>query len=177
MAVFMVVVAGLVLFATALLSIVMTVLHTHFAAVMPAIASPLWRVPQLLVTFVAAAVLFSLMFTTLPSVRIHKRDAWMAGAVTAALFTLGELAIGTYLAVAAPGSVYGAAGSLLVVMVWAYYSAQVFYFGAELMKVSARRAGRYVTPEAAKPLVAERIAARAQSLSSRWLRHRASSKR
>lgn len=148
----MVAVVRIVLLATVLLSTFVTALHTRLAPMMPAMASPMWHLPQLAVTFEAATVLFALMFTTLPSVHIHKRDAWMAGAFTAVLFTLGELAIGAYLARAAPGGVYGAARL-------AARGDGVGLLGAGVLL--RRRAhgecppgGRYVSPELAKAMSA-----------------------
>jgi membrane protein len=92
-------------------------------------------------TFVLTAALFAIIFKVLP----HARPAWSDVAVgaflTAALFTLGKYLIGLYLAQAAPGSAYGAAGSFVVLLLWVYYSTQILLFGAEFTHVYANREG------------------------------------
>jgi membrane protein len=89
------------------------------------------------VSFGVITTLFVGMFRFLPEARLAWRDLWVGGAVTAALFTLGNLALGLYLGKAGPTSAYGAAGSLLAVLLWAYYCAQIVYFGAEVTQAYA----------------------------------------
>lgn len=84
-------------------------------------------------------VLFAAIYKVLPDVEIAWRDTIVGAFVTAAMFTFGKSLIGWYLGAAAPSSGYGAAGSLLVIMLWTYYSAQIFLFGAEVTKVMADR--------------------------------------
>ena len=81
-----------------------------------------------------STVLFALVYKYIPQERLHWNDVWVGGLMTAIFFNIGKLAIGYYLANSAFASVYGAAGSLLVFFLWAFYSAQVFLFGAELTK-------------------------------------------
>ena len=83
-------------------------------------------------------MLFALIFRFLPDRRVAWHDAWVGAAATTLLFSLGKRLIGLYLANASIGSAYGAAGSLVVVLVWVYYSAQIFLFGAEFTHVYAR---------------------------------------
>ncbi|HXI07354.1 MAG: YihY/virulence factor BrkB family protein [Bradyrhizobium sp.] len=80
------------------------------------------------------AVLFAAIYKMLPDKPLRWRDVAVGALVTAALFTGGKSMIGWYLGQAAPGSTYGAAGALIVLMLWTYYSAQIFLFGAELTK-------------------------------------------
>ena len=82
-------------------------------------------------------LLFAAIYKVLPDVEIAWRDTIVGAFVTAAMFTFGKSLIGWYLGAAAPSSGYGAAGSLLVIMLWTYYSAQIFLFGAEVTKVIA----------------------------------------
>lgn len=106
--------------------------------------------------FVAVmTVLFALVFKTLPDARIAWRDVWLGGAVTAALFAVGQLLIGLYLTFVSVGSLYGAAGSLIALLVWLYYSAQVFLFGAELTQIEAARRGSRIEPASNARRVAE----------------------
>ncbi len=99
-----------------------------------------------LVSFVVITVLFALIFKLLPDVKIPWRLVWFGAAVTALLFSLGKQLIGLYLGRSAVASGYGAAGSLVIVLVWIYYSAQIFFFGAELTKVHARLSGAILEP-------------------------------
>lgn len=95
-----------------------------------------------LVTLVVAAV-----FSVLPDARIDRRDLWLGAAVTAVLFDIGRSAIGVYLSNSATTSAYGAAGSVVALLLWVYYSGLVFFFGAELTQVYARRHGRPLRPK------------------------------
>ena len=101
-----------------------------------------------LFSFVAITFLFALIYKYVPDVRLDWSDVWIGAAVTSLLFSLGKFLIGFYLGKAAVGSAYGAAGSLVVVLVWVYYSAQIFWYGAEFTQVYAtsdgsQRAGDY----------------------------------
>ncbi len=85
-------------------------------------------------SLVLSTVLFALVYKYVPQERLRWRDVWVGGLVTSVLFNIGKFAIGYYLGKSAFASVYGAAGSLLVLLLWAYYSAQIFLFGAEFTK-------------------------------------------
>jgi membrane protein len=109
---------------------------------------------------VVITALFALIYKFLPDAKIAWRDVWLGAAITAALFTLGKFLIGLYLGRAGVGSAYGAAGSLAVLLVWIYYAAQIFLFGAELFKAYSDRFGSRIKPkEYAQSVTAE---ARAQ---------------
>jgi len=90
----------------------------------------------------AYAVLFAMLFKFLPSVSLGWRDVWRGALVTALLFSLGQLGIGFYLGRSATTSAYAAAASLLVLLLWLYYAAQIFLFGAEFTWVYAQRRRR-----------------------------------
>ena len=88
--------------------------------------------------------IFALMFKYLPDVRIAWRDVWVGAALTSVLFTIGKALLGLYLGHTSFTSIYGAAGSLVVLMIWVYYAAQIFFFGAELTQaVAQRRQGQH----------------------------------
>jgi membrane protein len=109
---------------------------------------------------IVITVLFALIYKFLPDAEVAWRDVWLGAALTAGLFTLGKFLIGLYLGRASVGSAYGAAGSLAVLLVWLYYAAQIFLFGAELTKAYANQLGSRIKPkEHAEPVTAE---ARAQ---------------
>ncbi len=90
---------------------------------------------------VVITVLFALLFKMLPEGHIAWRDVWIGAPVTAALFTIGKWAMGLYLGGAAMASMYGAASSLMVILAWVYYSALIFFLGAELTYVYAYQYG------------------------------------
>ncbi len=90
-----------------------------------------------LVSFGVITLLFALIYKYVPDVKIEWHDVWIGATATALLFTIGKFLIGLYLGKAGVGSAYGAAGSLVAVIVWVYYSAQIFFFGAEFTQVYA----------------------------------------
>ena len=89
-------------------------------------------------SFVIVTGIFAMMYRLLPDLKFKWNDVWIGAAATAALFTIGKMLIGLYLGKAAVGSEYGAAGAVIVLIVWIYYSAQIFFMGAEFIKVYAR---------------------------------------
>ena len=98
------------------------------------------------VSFVAMTFIFALIYRVIPDTSILWSDVWIGALVTAALFTIGKLLIGLYLARAGIGSPYAAAGSIILFLTWVYYSAQIFLFGAEFTHVYALRHGSYSKP-------------------------------
>ena len=96
---------------------------------------------NMVISFLITTVLFGLTFKVLPDVDIRWRDVWVGAAFTALLFSIGKYLIGLYLGRSALSSTYGAAGSLIVLLVWIYYSSQVFLLGAEFTQVWARFRG------------------------------------
>jgi membrane protein len=105
---------------------------------------------QLLNLFVSIAVitvLFALIFKFLPDAEIAWRDVWLGAFVTALLFSLGKFLIGLYLGNSTVGSSFGAAGSLVLLLLWIYYSAQILLFGAEFTQVYANKFGSKIVPE------------------------------
>jgi membrane protein len=97
----------------------------------------LWHVAQLLVSTLVLTVLFAAVFRYLAQVPVTWRDVSLGAAVTAVLFVVGKFALGIYLGKTAVASAYGAAGSVVVVLLWSYWSAQIFFFGLELTHVYA----------------------------------------
>jgi membrane protein len=98
-----------------------------------------WQAIQLSVSAMVLTLLFTILFRRIPGRKASWRDAFPPAAFTALLFVIGKFALGLYLSEAAVGSSYGAAGSLVVVLLWAYWSAQIFFFGLEFTHVYATR--------------------------------------
>jgi membrane protein len=115
-----------------------------------------WQVLNFCISLGVVTALFALMFKTLPDVHIKWRDVWVGAAVTAALFTLGKFLLGIYLGSAGVSSAYGAAGSIIALVIWVYYSSQVMLVGAEFTEVYARRFGSRITPDDRKAVAVER---------------------
>jgi membrane protein len=101
----------------------------------------LWFWVDFLGSMIAYILLFALIFKVLPDVYLRWGDVWGGSVITAILFVAGKFAIGKYLGYSSIGSAYGAAGSLVVLLFWLYYTSQIMFFGAELTQVYARRRG------------------------------------
>jgi len=100
-------------------------------------------------SFALISVLVAAIYKVLPDAKLTWRDVLVGAIITALLFSLGKFLIGLYLAHSAVASSYGAAGALIVILMWVYYSAQIFLLGAEFTKIHARRRG---TPGAVRRL-------------------------
>ena len=100
-----------------------------------------WHVVQLAVSLAVITFLFAMIFRFLPDTNIEWRDVWFGAAFTSLLFVIGKLALGLYLGRSSIGSSYGAAGSLIVLLLWIYWSAQILFLGAEFTQVYARTYG------------------------------------
>jgi membrane protein len=98
------------------------------------------------VSFMVITFLFAVIYEVLPDVYIHWRDVWVGAAVTSLLFSIGKYLIGLYLGNSSIASSYGAAGSFVVLLLWIYYSAFIFLFGAEFTQVYARTFGSRIVP-------------------------------
>ena len=142
----LVVALGFLLLVSLVASAVLTTVQDVVAASLPGL-SALWRVLDFAVSFALSTVLFCAVYKILPDAEIDWRDVAIGGVVTAALFTLGKLAIGLYLGRTSIGSAYGAAGSFVVFVAWIYYSALVCFFGAEFTQAYARRYRARIPPE------------------------------
>ena len=100
-----------------------------------------------IISFLVITLLFAMIFKFLPEIKIVWKDVWLGAAVTSALFTLGKFLIGLYLGRSQVGTVFGGAGSLAILLVWIYYSAQILFFGAEFTQVYASKYGSKIVPD------------------------------
>jgi membrane protein len=125
---------GLLLLVSLLMSAALAAAGKFMSGVLPL---PEWMLHgfDFVLTVIGTSALFTLIFHFIPDAQTDWRHSWIGGLVTAALFSLGKSLIGLYLGKAGIGTEYGEAGSLVVVVVWVYYSSQIFFFGAELTHV------------------------------------------
>lgn len=127
-----------------LVSLVITTLlsigESHLKAQSP-VSPMLLQSANLVFSWAVTTILFALLLKIVPDTRVRWNDVWMGAAFTSLLFTLGKAVIGYYLGHSALVTAYGAAGSLVVFLIWIYYSAQILLFGAELSHVYAKRFG------------------------------------
>jgi len=136
---------GFMLLVSLALSAAISVIGSFVEGLLPGGAT-VWQIVNFVLTFGIVTLLFAAIYKVLPDVDIAWSDVWIGGAVTALLFSIGKLLIGLYLGYASVGSTFGAAGSLMVFLLWVYYSAQILLFGAEFTQVYARRYGSRIRP-------------------------------
>jgi len=120
----------------------------------------LWQALNFVVSLAMITLLFALLFKVVPDVKLRWKNVWLGAVVTAGLFTLGKFLIGLYVGKAGVASPYGAAGSLVVIVVWVFYSAHILFIGAEFTQVHTRAMGSSVEPKRGAVAVTEE--ARAQ---------------
>ena len=144
---------GFLLLISLLLSAALQALNTFLSGYvrMPSFIGPLTE----LITFFVLVLLFAAIFKVLPDVELGWEDVWIGAIVTAILFTLGKFLIGLYLGASSIGSSFGAAGALILILVWVYYSTTIFLFGAEFTKVYAEQFGSGIHPTPNACLVRE----------------------
>ena len=134
----MVLVIGFLLLVSLLISSALSALGTYMTGLIPG-SEGMWEGINFIVSSGVITVLFAFIFKFIPDTPIEWRDVWIGALFSALLFTLGKSLIGLYLGSSAVGSAYGAAGSLVVVLVWVYYSALLLLLGAEFTHVQAQR--------------------------------------
>jgi membrane protein len=129
---------GFVLLVSLVISAALSALDRYIGHTFPAIAVA-WTAINVLVSLGVVTLLFAMIYQFLPDVKLGWRDVWVGALVTAGLFTMGKSLIGLYLGTSAIASSYGAAGSVVVLLVWVYYSSQVVLLGAEFTKAYVQR--------------------------------------
>jgi membrane protein len=117
--------------------------------------SAVWQAVNFALSIGVVTLLFASVYKFLPDVHLKWRDLWLGSAVTAVLFAVGKWGLGLYLGRSSVSSSYGAAGSLVVLLMWVFYSALILYFGAELIKVTARRRGRSIEAKSGARMIPE----------------------
>jgi len=136
----MIIAIGILLIASLIASAALAMLENWWGALFGAralVASAL----NILLSYLIVTIMFAMIYKIMPRVRIAWRDVWTGAAITGILFTVGKYLIGLYIGKSGITSTFGAAGSLVVVLLWVYYSAQIFLLGAEFTWVYAHRFG------------------------------------
>jgi len=143
----MVLAIAFLLLVSMILSVVLSAVTAYFGYLLP--DTSFWHIADLVVSFGAATLLFALLFRYVPDERVTWRDVWIGAVMTALLFDIGKVLIGFYIGRSSIGSVFGAAGSGVVILAWVYYSSQLIFLGAEFTQLYAKH--RRLTTVVEKP--------------------------
>ncbi len=138
---------GFLLLVSLVLSAGLQAVGTFFGNVLP-FPLPVLEIANNVFSFLVITLLFAMIYKYLPDAEIRWSDVWIGAAVTSLLFVVGKFAIGFYLGRSSVSSTYGAAGALVIVLLWVYYSGLILFFGAEFTRVYADQAGSRVRPSA-----------------------------
>jgi membrane protein len=137
---------GFLLLVSFLINGLLNALNDFLRGYFPDVTVIIFNVLNLFISFVVISFLFGIIFKLLPDVKMAWRDVRMGAFFTAFLFMLGQYIIGVYIRNVGTASAYGAAGSIIVILLWVYYSAAIVYFGAEFTRVYAEFIGRRIQP-------------------------------
>ena len=150
----MVLVIGFLLLTSLVLTTALAAVNGYFDRIF-ALPPAVWGVAAFLVSFSIVTLLFAFIFKVLPDAQIKWRHVWIGATVTAALFEVGKFALSWYLGRESTSSSFGAAGAVVLLLLWVYYASCILFFGAEFTQVYAREDGQYVAPaENAQPVSA-----------------------
>jgi len=141
----LILVVGFLLLVSLVVSAALAALQDYLSKAFPG-GGTLWQIVNFLVSLLVISVLIAMVYRLLPDVRLDWRDVWVGAVTTSVLFGVGKFLIGLYLGHASIGSSYGAAGSLVVFLVWVYYSSLIMFLGAEITFVYAQHRRRRVRP-------------------------------
>ncbi len=147
----MVLALGFLLLVSLVLSTALAVVTNFFEDYIPVRAAIWGEIANFVVPLIAVSILFILIFKFVPDVPINWRDVVIGGIATAVLFQIGKASLSVYMATAGVGSAYGAAGSIVAFVVWVYYSAQIFFFGAVFTNVYAKTFGSHARKAGLSP--------------------------
>ena len=137
--------AGLLVLASLVVNTTVAAAATHFEGSLPMPATVL-QIMNFVVSLGLTTTLFALVYKTIPDAHVAWGDAWVGALVTAFLFNAGTMALSMFLGTAGGASVYGTAASVLALLMWVYYSAQVFFFGAAVTRIFANEYGARIVP-------------------------------
>ncbi|WP_309641361.1 YihY/virulence factor BrkB family protein [Flavobacterium sp.] len=142
----MIAAVGFLLLVSLTVNAVMDILNARLIRYFPDATVLLFYIFNIIILLLITTLLFSIIFRSLPDGSIAWKDTLIGSSVTAILFMIGKFVIGYYIGSSTIGSAYGAAGSVIIILVWVYYSAIILYFGAEFTKVYALQYGKKIIP-------------------------------
>ncbi len=142
----MVLIIGFLMLIFLLLSSLITFFSDYLNAVFPELGAVFFSAINIILSLAIITVLFALMFVVLPDAKVRLKDVWVGAFVTALLFVIGKTLIGLYLGYSDPGSAYGAAGSIVLILLWVSYTSLILFFGAEFTQTYGRRHGMEILP-------------------------------
>lgn len=145
---------GFLLLVSLALSTALSAVGKYLSWILPGYLFPILYVLNAGFSFAVTTVLFAAIYKILPDTKVRWRNVWLGAGMAALLFSIGRTLIGFYLGRSSFSSVYGAAGSFVVILLWVYYSAQILFFGAEFTQVTSRH------EDEAREAEAEALAAR-----------------
>ena len=148
-----VLVIGFLLLVSFVLSALLSALKDYIARWIPDIAYYLLKLSDLVLSFGVITILFALIFKYLPDVKIGWKSVWIGAFITSFLFAVGREGLSYYFGAASPGSVYGAAGSIIIMMLWVTYSCLILFFGAEFTWVFTKKYGYKMQPKSHARLI------------------------
>ena len=137
---------GFLLMVSLMVNTVMDVINTRLLIYFPNTTVYIFYIFNIIILFLTTTILFAIIFKTLPDGDIDWRDALIGSSFTSFFFMIGKFGIGFYLGSSTVATVYGAAGSVVIILIWVYYSAIILYFGAEFTKVYANAHGNKIIP-------------------------------
>jgi membrane protein len=144
-----------------MISLVITSMLTAFSGLIqqyvPEFLMVIFHIVNVLVSLLVIATLFALMFKILPDAKIRWKSVWVGASVTAVLFEIGKYALGIYFSEADPASMYGAAGSIILILLWISYVCMILFFGAEFTKQWAVKFGHGIVPKEGAELVEDNL--------------------
>ncbi len=137
---------GFLLMVSLMVNTVMDIINTRLLLYFPNTTVYIFYIFNIIILFLTTTILFAIIFKTLPDGDIDWRDALIGSSFTSFFFMIGKFGIGFYLGSSTVATVYGAAGSVVIILIWVYYSAIILYFGAEFTKVYANAHGNKIIP-------------------------------
>ncbi len=138
---------GFLLLISLFISAALSAFSDWIKAHLPDFMMFLFRALSFVVSFAVITILFTLMFKILPDVKVKWKNVWIGAMITTLLFIIGKFALGLYFGKAEPGSTYGAAGSIILIMLWVNYSSMIVFFGAEYTKQFSLHYGEEIKPK------------------------------
>lgn len=138
---------ALLMLVSLVLSTAISILSDYLTSIFPDLSIFFIKLVDFIISAGIISVLFALIYKYLPDAIIRWKDVWVGAIVTALLFALGKFLISFYISTSDPGSAYGAAGSIIVILVWIYYSSLIIFFGSELAQQYADKFGQRIRPK------------------------------